>query len=225
MKGWISTELRKIGRGHDPAKLALPHQANRVDHDDLFSGKFTGPAYSPPRLWRKSPQIYSRFASEMRIKVSQPLLGLGGKEIQDYASLFADEPTIKTMMSNSNLIAEHMVSPERSHMNRHLNGMFKDGAGTMLDNTVIVFLSDAGSQYHTGYENMPLMVLGNMNGAFKTGRYLHYPNSNQSGHRVLANLLMSLQHGAGMPVDDYGDRDLGLSEAIDQRGPLAELMA
>ncbi|MCX8238720.1 MAG: hypothetical protein OSB05_07860 [Akkermansiaceae bacterium] len=71
----------------------------------------------------------------------------------------------------------------------------------------------------------PLMVLGNMNGAFKTGWYLHYPNSNQSGHRVLAKLLMSLQHGAGMPLDDYGDRDLGLSEAIDQRGPLAELMA
>ena len=136
MKGWISTELRKIGRGHDPAKLALPHQANRVDHDDLFSGKFTGPAYSPPRLWRKSPQIYSRFASEMRIKVSQPLLGLGGKGIQDYASLFADEPTIKTMMRNSNLIAEHMVSPERSHMNRHLNGMFKDGAETPTEEQI-----------------------------------------------------------------------------------------
>lgn len=100
-----------------------------------------------------------------------------------------------------------------------------EGNGTMLDNTVIVFLSDAGAQHHTGYENMPLMVLGNMNGAFKTGRYLHYPNYNQSGHRVLANFLMSLQHGAGMPVDDYGDKDLGLSETIDQSGPLAELMA
>ncbi len=99
-----------------------------------------------------------------------------------------------------------------------------EGDGTMLDNTVIVFLSDAGSQHHTGYENMPLMVLGNMNKAFKTGRYLHFPNYNQSGHRVLANLLMSLQHAAGMPVDDYGDKDLGLSETIDQSGPLAELM-
>ncbi len=99
-----------------------------------------------------------------------------------------------------------------------------EGDGTMLDNTVIVYLSDAGAQHHTGYENMPLMVLGNMNGAFKTGRYLHYPNYNQSGHRVLANFLMSLQHAAGMPVEDYGDKDLGLSEMIDQGGPLAELM-
>lgn len=100
-----------------------------------------------------------------------------------------------------------------------------EGDGTMLDNTVIVFLSDAGAQHHTGYENMPMMVLGNLNGAFKTGRYLHYPNYNQTGHRVLANFLMSLQHGAGLPEDNFGDRDLGLSEAIDQSGPLAELMA
>lgn len=128
IQGWIGAELAKIGRGHDPAKLALPHQANRVDQEDLFSGEFKGPAYSPPRLWRKSPQIYSRFASEMRIKLSQPLLGLGGKGIQDYASLVADESTIKTMMRNSNLVAEHMVSPTRSHMNRFLNPFFKEGA-------------------------------------------------------------------------------------------------
>ncbi|MDB4531789.1 DUF1588 domain-containing protein [Akkermansiaceae bacterium] len=127
-QGWIAGELAKIGRGHDPSKLALPHQANRVDHDDLFSGEFKGPAFSPPRMWRKSPQIYSRFASEMRVKLSQPLLGLGGKGIQDYASLVADESTIKTMMRNSNLVAEHMVSPERSHINRFLNGFFKEGA-------------------------------------------------------------------------------------------------
>ena len=128
VQGWIAGELVKIGKGHDPAKLALPHQANRVDHDDLFSGEFKGPAFSPPRVWRKSPQIYLQFAREMRVKLSQPLLGLGGKGIQDYASLVADESTIKTMMRNSNLVAEHMVSPTRSHMNRFLNGFFKEGA-------------------------------------------------------------------------------------------------
>lgn len=100
-----------------------------------------------------------------------------------------------------------------------------EGDGTMLDNTVIVFLSDAGSQHHTGYENMPLLVLGNLGGAFKPGRYLHYPTYNQPDHRVLANLHMSLLHAAGMPSDRYGDRDLGLGEAINQDGPLAELMA
>ncbi len=104
-------------------------------------------------------------------------------------------------------------------------GAVPEGDGTMLDNTVIVFMSDAGSQHHTGYENMPLLVLGNMGGAFETGRYLHYPAYNQPGHRTLANLHMSLLHAAGMPDDRYGDPDLGLGEAVDQDGPLAELMA
>jgi len=100
-----------------------------------------------------------------------------------------------------------------------------EGDGSMLDNTVIVFLSDAGSQHHTGYENMPLLVLGNQNKALKTGRYLHYPTYNQPGHRTLANLHMSLLHSAGMPSDRYGDRDLGLSSVVKQDGPLNELMA
>lgn len=126
--GWLTAELRKIDRGHDLDKLALPHQANRVDHGDLFSGDYTGPSSSPPRLWRMSPQIYSRFANEMRTQVSQPLLGLGGKGIQDYTSLFADEATIKTMLRNSNLMAEHMVGSERTHTNRYLNPLFKEGA-------------------------------------------------------------------------------------------------
>jgi len=126
--GWITAELRKIGRAHNSDKLALPHQANRIDHEELFSGEHIGPSFSPSRLWRKSPQIYSRFANEVRTTVSQPLLGLGGKGIQDYASLFADESTIKTMMRNSNLIAEQMVSPERTHVNRHLNVLFREGA-------------------------------------------------------------------------------------------------
>ena len=99
-----------------------------------------------------------------------------------------------------------------------------EGDGTMLDNTLILFLSDAGSVHHTGYHNMPLLALGNLNGAFKTGRYLHYPDYNQPGHRVLANLLMSLLHGAGKPNDEYGERDLGLDESIDQLGPLTEWM-
>ena len=77
----ITTELRKIGRGHDDGKLALPHQANRVSHEELFSGEHKGPAFSPARLWRKSPQIYHRFSTEMRTQLSQPFLGLGGKGI------------------------------------------------------------------------------------------------------------------------------------------------
>ena len=96
--------------------------------------------------------------------------------------------------------------------------------GTLLDNTLIVFLSDAGHQHHTSYANMPTVVIGNLAGKLRTGRYLHYPEYNRSGHRTLANLFMSFLHAAGAPQDRYGDPDLGLDESIDQSGPLHELM-
>lgn len=121
---WITAELDKIGRGPDRGKLALPNQANRVDHEELFNGNHKGPAFSPARVWRKSPHIYSRFAGEMRTEVSQPLHGLGGKGIQDYASLFADEATIQTMLRNSNLVADKLMLQDRAP----LNHLFKEGA-------------------------------------------------------------------------------------------------
>ena len=122
--GWIGGELRKIGRGVNESQLALPSQANRVDHDELFSGKHKGPAYTPARIWRISPHIYKRFAGAMRTEISQPLHGMGGKGIQDYANLLADESTIQTMLRNCNLVADKLMYENRAP----LNHLFKKGA-------------------------------------------------------------------------------------------------
>lgn len=97
-----------------------------------------------------------------------------------------------------------------------------EGDGTMLDNTLIVYFSDAGSQHHTSYDNMPTVVVGNMRGKLNTGRYLHYPAYNQPGHRTFASLLTSVLHAAELPSESYGDKDQGLNPDIDQNGPLAE---
>ena len=69
---------------------------------------------------------------------------------------------------------------------------------------------------------MPTVVVGNMREKLKTGRYLHYPEYNQTGHRTFANLLTSVLHAAELPSESYGDKDQGLNPEIDQNGPLAE---
>ena len=117
---WISRELGEIGRGHDEGKLALPHQANRLNHEELFSGEHLGPASSRSRLWRKNEHIYERFAAHVKAKLSQPFLGLGGRGIQDYDSLIADEATIKTMLRNSTLVAAALIEGKRSPIARVL---------------------------------------------------------------------------------------------------------
>jgi hypothetical protein len=101
----------------------------------------------------------------------------------------------------------------------------KEGDGTMLDNTVIVYLSDSGDSHHPTGKQWPVVLLGNLGGKLKTnGRYIDYPFYGRPGHRTLANLYLSLLHAVGKPRDKFGVPDIGLKD-LDQTGPLAELMS
>jgi hypothetical protein len=98
----------------------------------------------------------------------------------------------------------------------------KEGDGTVLDNTVIVYLSDSGDSHHPTGKQWPVVLLGNLGGTLKTnGRYIDYPFYGRPGHRTLANLYLSLLHAVGKPRDTFGVADIGLKD-LDQTGPLAE---
>ena len=114
---WLTEELQKIGRGPIAGSEKLPKFGNRVDHDKLFSGEHKGPAYTSSRLWRISPQIYQRFSSkvEMARKFNAPLQTTGGEGIRDYATLYADEATIKTMLQNSKRAATTIIKGRIDH--------------------------------------------------------------------------------------------------------------
>ncbi len=100
----------------------------------------------------------------------------------------------------------------------------KEGNGTMLDNTVIVYLSDSGDSHHPTGKQWPVVLLGNLGGKLKTnGRYVDYPAYGKPGHRTLANLYLSLLHAVGKPRDKFGIPDIGLKD-FDQTGPLSELL-
>ena len=99
-----------------------------------------------------------------------------------------------------------------------------EGDGTMLDNTVIVYLSDAAEGHHSWCWEWPFVVLGDLGGRLKTrGRFLCYPRYGDSGHRTVANLYTNFLHAAGAPRDRFGLADPSLNH-LDQDGPLAELM-
>ncbi len=108
ISGWVKAELQKIGRGPDDERLNQPEFGNRVDHDELFSGEHKGPAYSPPRIWRKSSQIYRQFENVHRLgQGSDPFPGNGGHGFQDYALLKANTGTITSLQINAaNYVAE-----------------------------------------------------------------------------------------------------------------------
>lgn len=100
----------------------------------------------------------------------------------------------------------------------------KEGDGTMLDNTVVVYLSDGAEGHHSRCWEWPMVVIGDMGGRLKSGRYLDYPGYAQRGHRTTANLYVTLLHLAGASRDSFGMADPVLKD-FDQHGPLSELLA
>lgn len=100
-----------------------------------------------------------------------------------------------------------------------------EAGGTMLDNTVIVYMSDAAEAHHSRCWEWPFVILGNLGGRLKTdGRFLCYPKYGNHGHRTISNLYTTLLHAAGKPRDHFGMADPNLKD-LDQSGPLVELLA
>jgi len=99
-----------------------------------------------------------------------------------------------------------------------------EGDGNMLDNTLIVFLSDSGQQHHANYQNFPMVLVGNIRKQMKTHRYLHYPHYGKEGNCTIGSFYTSLLHMAGLPQDGYGQIDLQLP-IQSQKEPLPELIA
>ncbi len=99
-----------------------------------------------------------------------------------------------------------------------------EGDGTMLDNTVILYLSDHGDRHHSKFYEWPMVAVGNVGKQFKVGRYIQVPGYGSVGHRTIASLYTSLLHAAGHPRDTFGQPDMSLEASIDQTGPLVEWM-
>jgi len=101
----------------------------------------------------------------------------------------------------------------------------KEGDGTMLDNTVIVYLSDSGDGHHPNLQEWPVVLLGDLGGKLKTrGRYLQFPAYGTKAHRTMANLYCSLLHAVGKPTDKFGVADPGL-KGVNQTGTVTELLS
>ena len=100
-----------------------------------------------------------------------------------------------------------------------------EGDGTMLDNTLIVYLSDSGESHHPNLYDWPVVLIGNLGGRLRTeGRYLEFPRYQAPRHRTMANLYCTLLHAAGKPRDKFGVDDPGL-QGVDQSGVVAELLS
>lgn len=98
-----------------------------------------------------------------------------------------------------------------------------EGSGTMLDNTVIVYLSDAANEHHTKCMEWPYVMIGGSPRLKLGGRCLTYSDVDRRGHRTVNTIHNTLLHASGRAVNDFGLKIPGLEEGI-QEGPLSEVL-
>jgi hypothetical protein len=76
----------------------------------------------------------------------------------------------------------------------------KEGEGTLLDNSMVLFGSGMSDGNSHSPRNLPLVLAGKGGGAFATGRHVQYEKKTP-----LCNLYTAMLERVGAPVDRFGD--------------------
>lgn len=84
--------------------------------------------------------------------------------------------------------------------------------GSLLDNTVVVWINELGTGGTHSHEQTPWVIAGNARGFFKPGRLVSYPGEPHN------RMLISLCHAMGVPVDSFGDPDFCAGGPLDGLG-------
>ena len=80
----------------------------------------------------------------------------------------------------------------------------KEGEGTVLDNSCIMFLSNMWVGRTHDNSRLPLVLAGGLGGTLETGRTLNYLNETDD-KRKMCNLYLSLMDRFGIKQDSFGD--------------------
>jgi len=83
----------------------------------------------------------------------------------------------------------------------------KEGDGTVLDHSTILFGSDMSNSDRHNNDPLPSAILGHANGKIKGGQHLKYPQDSRHG-----DLLLTLLQRNEIPVKSIGDSTEGLAE-------------
>jgi hypothetical protein len=89
----------------------------------------------------------------------------------------------------------------------------KEGAGTLLDNSLILATSESNFAKIHSVDNLPIMVAGSAGGRWKAGQ--HISGNGDPSSRV----GLTIQQALGMPVTSWGDGAMRTSK------PIAEALA
>ncbi len=85
----------------------------------------------------------------------------------------------------------------------HLLGRLSDetareGAGTVLDNSLLYLSSELSEGWQHSNDNLPIVLAGKAGGQVRTGRHVAYPKGTR-----LSRLMLGMLHFGGVPVTEF----------------------
>ncbi len=86
-----------------------------------------------------------------------------------------------------------------------------EGDSTVLDNSCLLFLSNMWSGSKHDSSKLPVLLVGSLGGAIKTGRVLDYTQRNKD-ERKLCSLYLALLKHMKVKVERFGDAAAPLAE-------------
>lgn len=95
-----------------------------------------------------------------------------------------------------------------ARMANHLDAV-PEGDGTMLDNSLILYINTCGGKHHGGHDQHFAIMLGSAGGAFRTGRFLttldgkNYAYNDEK--RCISDFYVNVANAFGVDIDTFGD--------------------
>jgi hypothetical protein len=104
----------------------------------------------------------------------------------------------------------HFHVAQYAYLASKLDSM-KEGSGTVLDNSCLMFMSNMFVGRKHDNSHLPLLLAGGLGGTLKTGRSLNYMNAGDD-NRKMCSLYLSLMDRFGIKQDKFGDSSTRLQD-------------
>ena len=104
----------------------------------------------------------------------------------------------------------HFHVAQYAYLASKLDSM-KEGNGTVLDNSCLMFMSNMFVGRKHDNSRLPLLLAGGLGGTLKTGRSLNYTNAGDD-NRKMCSLYLSLKDRFGIKQDKFGDSSTRLQD-------------
>lgn len=222
--GAHATTIRELEVSLDRLNTAMPPMScspasvdlSALDGQKRFRGSWDTPGGTVPNLEKIAPVQHALLALAMKCDLTRiatvsylrsnsgqtyPFLPITNKTTMNHG--FAHGWSTRTNGENDFVT----IMQWRCDMFRDLVDRFRntpEGTGTMLDNSLIVWVSDYANGDHVS-RDVPYTVAGRGGGTVRTGRLLNRPGQPH------AKLLISLAQAMGVPLESFGAGQGGLS--------------